>query len=312
MNSPNLTRQTVRRVERRNLHGILLLDKPLGYSSNQALHKAKRILNAKKAGHTGTLDPLATGLLPLCFGEATKFTNDLLNSDKTYEATVCFGVTRVGGDLEGEILQQRPVTHNGAALRSVLQRFTGQIMQIPPMHSALKKDGVALYTLARQGIEVARAPRAVTVHGLELLDNPQLKEITLNTVVLRACVSKGTYIRTLAEDIGEALGCGAHLTALRRIAVGNLRIEEAISLQALLEHPTPADCLQAVDTLVRHMPCIDLSDTDAQRVLQGQRLAWSGPEQGVVRMNNLDRFLGLAHIEAGRLQPTRLLNFDQI
>ena len=310
MNTPKLSRQTGRRVERHNVHGIVLLDKPLGYSSNDALHKAKRILNAKKAGHTGTLDPLATGLLPLCFGEATKFSNTLLNSDKTYEATIRFGVTRVGGDLEGEVLQERPIKHTNAELVSMLKQFTGQIRQIPPMHSALKKEGVALYELARKGIEIPRTPRTVLVHSLELLENTAFTEITPETVVLRAHVSKGTYIRTLAEDIGEALGCGAHLTALRRIAVGNLRIEEAISLQTLLEHPKPTACLQAVDTLVRHLPCVQLNEADTQRVLQGQRLAWSGPEQGLVRIYHREQFLGLAHIEARRLQPSRLINLN--
>ena len=310
MNTLKLSRQTGRRAERHNVHGIVLLDKPLGYSSNDALHRTKRILNAKKAGHTGTLDPLATGLLPLCFGEATKFSNTLLNSDKTYEATIRFGITRVGGDLEGEVLQERPIKHSHAELASILRKFTGAIMQIPPMHSALKKEGVALYELARKGIEIPRAARPVVVHSLELLEDTDFTVTHPDTVVLKACVSKGTYIRTLAEDIGEALGCGAHLTALRRIAVGELRIEEAISLQALLEHPNPGECLQAVDTLVRHLPCVQLKEADAQRVLHGQRLAWSGAEQGLVRLHQGEQFLGLAHIEARRLQPSRLINLD--
>jgi tRNA pseudouridine55 synthase len=304
MNSQDFTRQSVRRVERRNLHGVLLLDKPHGWSSNDALHQVKRLLNAKKAGHTGTLDPLATGLLPLCFGEATKFSSDLLNADKTYEASIRLGVTRVGGDLEGAVLQERPISHDAATLAGVLQRFTGQITQVPPMHSALKKDGVALYELARKGLEVERAPRAAMVHALTLLKDAG------DTIDVRVQVSKGTYIRTLGEDIGEALGCGAHLVALRRTAVGKLNIADAVTLEALKAVDDPAALLLPVDTLVQDLQPIALCESDAQRVLQGQRLAWTGAEQGAVRMMGLNRFLGVAHIEAGRLQPVRILNFD--
>ena len=304
MSAAGRTRQTVARVVRRNLHGVLLLDKPHGCSSNDALHQAKRHLNAKKAGHTGTLDPLATGLLPLCFGEATKFSHDLLHADKTYLASIQLGVTRAGGDLEGEILQERSLRHDAAGLAQVLARFTGQITQMPPMHSALKKDGVALYTLARQGIEVERSPRRVMVHQLDLLlDGGDRLEICVR-------VSKGTYIRTLAEDIGEALGCGAHLLALRRTAVGPLQLQDGVTLDHLKSVVDGAQLLLPVDALVQDVPGICLSEIEAQRVLQGQRLAWSGPEQGTVRMMGLNRFLGLAQIDAGRLQPVRILNFD--
>ncbi|RZL93595.1 MAG: tRNA pseudouridine(55) synthase TruB, partial [Variovorax sp.] len=191
------------RVQRRPVHGVLLLDKPLGLSSNQALQKAKWLLRAEKAGHTGTLDPLATGVLPLCFGAATKFSQLHLDADKTYEAGVRLGVTTSTGDAEGKVLAEREVNVAAGDLARVQAQFTGPIRQTPPMHSALKKDGKALYEYAREGIEVERAARDVTVYRLELARE------ALDAIRLRATVSKGTYIRTLGEDIGEALGCGA-------------------------------------------------------------------------------------------------------
>ncbi|KAB2921992.1 MAG: tRNA pseudouridine(55) synthase TruB, partial [Dechloromonas sp.] len=196
--------------------GVLLLDKPLGLTSNDALQKARRLFSAAKGGHTGTLDPAATGLLPLCFGEATKFSADLLDADKTYEAVVQLGVTTDSGDAEGQVVATAPVTVGEAEVRQALPRFTGAIEQIPPMHSALKRNGRPLYELARKGIEVERAPRAVTIHGLELLD------FAGDRLTLRVRCSKGTYIRVLAADLGQALGCGAHLVGLRRTAVGDL------------------------------------------------------------------------------------------
>jgi tRNA pseudouridine55 synthase len=188
--------------------GVLLLDKPVGLSSNDALLKAKRVFNAKKAGHTGTLDPFATGLLPLCFGEATKFSQDLLEADKTYEATVHLGIMTTTGDTEGETVEQRDVDVTREQIEAVLARFRGPIFQVPPMYSALKRDGKALYEYAREGITLEREARPVTIHGLSLIDYsaPFLK-------ILVTC-SKGTYVRVLGEDIGAALGCGAHLSAL--------------------------------------------------------------------------------------------------
>ena len=202
------------RVQRRPVHGVLLLDKPLGLSSNQALQKAKWLLRAEKAGHTGTLDPLATGVLPLCFGAATKFSQLHLDADKTYVATARLGIRTATGDAEGEVIAERPVQVAAEDLARAEALFTGPIRQVPPMHSALKKDGKALYEYAREGIEVERAPRDVVIHALKIA------QTAAAAIRIEASVSKGTYIRTLGEDIGEALGCGAHLSSLRRTATG--------------------------------------------------------------------------------------------
>ena len=213
MSAPTFTR-----VQRRPVHGVLLLDKPLGLTSQQALTKAKWLLRAEKAGHTGTLDPLATGVLPLCFGAATKFSQQHLDADKTYDTTLRLGQTTATGDAEGDITRTRPVQCTVGQVVEVLDRYTGTIEQLPPMHSALKKDGKPLYAYARAGQTVERSPRQVTIHALELLAmDLQGPEPTLT---LRVHCSKGTYIRTLGEDIGEALGCGAHLQALRRVQSG--------------------------------------------------------------------------------------------
>lgn len=207
--------------------GVLLLDKPIGLTSNDALQKARRLFSAAKGGHTGTLDPLATGLLPLCFGEATKFSADLLDADKTYEAIIKLGVTTDSGDAEGQVISTATVNVSEADIVSVLPQFTGDIQQIPPMHSALKRNGRPLYELARQGIEVERAPRAVTIHAIDLL------AFSGDTLTLRVACSKGTYIRVLAADIGAALGCGAHLIGLRRTVVGDLDLANAVTLAEL-------------------------------------------------------------------------------
>ena len=209
------------------VHGVLLLDKPVGLSSQDALWRARRLLQAEKGGHTGTLDPLASGLLPLCFGAATKFAQASLEADKGYLATVQLGVTRVGGDLEGEVIERRPVAADDAALEAALERLRGEIEQVPPMHSALKHQGRALYEYARAGIEVERAPRRVRIHRLALLERRG------DELVLDVRCSKGTYVRTLAEDLGRLLGCGAHLSALRRTASGALCVEQAVTLDAL-------------------------------------------------------------------------------
>src|SRR5205085_5309810 len=216
------------RVQRRPVHGVLLLDKPLGYSSNDALQKAKWLLRAEKAGHTGTLDPMATGVLPLCFGAATKFSQLHLDADKAYEAVAQLGVRTATGDSEGEVIERREVPAiTRQRLAEVQAQFTGEIVQVPPMHSALKKDGKALYEYARAGIEVEREPRRVRVYALrlEMLEPTVLK--------IAAKVSKGTYIRTLGEDIGQALCCGAHLRSLRRIATGLFDVAECVTLGEL-------------------------------------------------------------------------------
>jgi len=294
------------RVQRRPVHGVLLLDKPLGLSSNQALQKAKWLLRAEKAGHTGTLDPLATGVLPLCFGAATKFSQLHLDADKTYEAGVRLGVTTSTGDAEGEVLAEREVNVAAGDLARVQAQFTGPIRQTPPMHSALKKDGKALYEYAREGIEVERAARDVTVYRLELARE------ALDAIRLRATVSKGTYIRTLGEDIGEALGCGAHLSALRRTATGDFDQSRCITLEALeamSEDERLAQLLPA-ESLVAGHSRVTLGTEDAARFLSGLRRRGEWPDAASVAVfgTEPEAFLGTAHIVAGELIPGRLLN----
>lgn len=250
------------------LNGVLLLDKPIGFSSNDALIKAKHLMNAQKAGHTGTLDPFATGVLPLCFGEATKFAQDLLDADKTYETLIHLGVVTSTGDTEGEVLARHEVNFTRAQIDAVLTQFRGQIQQIPPMYSALKRDGKPFYEYARAGITLEREARNVTIHDLEFLDYraPYLR--------LKVSCSKGTYIRVLGEDIGSMLGCGAHLRELRRIQVGHLTLTGCITLNTLLvtaEVERPA-LLAPVDSLLSSFPKILLPETLAKRFLQGQRL----------------------------------------
>ena len=294
------------RVQRRPVHGVLLLDKPLGLSSNQALQKAKWLLRAEKAGHTGTLDPLATGVLPLCFGAATKFSQLHLDADKTYEADVRLGIKTSTGDAEGEVLVEREVNVTSDDLIRVHAQFTGPIRQVPPMHSALKKDGKALYEYAREGIEVERAARDVTVYRLELAREG------LDAIRLRATVSKGTYIRTLGEDIGEALGCGAHLSALRRTATGDFDQSRCVTLDALEamnEQERHAQLLPA-ESLVAGHSRVTLGTEDAARFLSGLRRRGDWADAAAVAVFGAEpkAFLGTAHIVAGELIPGRLLN----
>ncbi|RKU02327.1 tRNA pseudouridine(55) synthase TruB [Burkholderia sp. Nafp2/4-1b] len=297
------------RVPRRALDGVLLLDKPVGLSSNDALIRAKRLLLAKKAGHTGTLDPLASGLLPLCFGEATKFSQDLLEADKTYEATMRLGVRTTTGDAEGDVLDTREVACDRAAVEAALARFTGEIVQVPPMYSALKRDGKPLYEYARAGQTVEREGRNVTIHALDLL------ACELPDVTFRVTCSKGTYVRTLAEDIGEALGCGAHLTMLRRTGVGALTLEHAVTLDALSDAAEGARdaWLQPVDALLSTFPLVRLDETSAKRFLHGQRLPLSAldsidaAEGERVRVYDAQRLLGVARKVNGVLAPERLV-----
>jgi tRNA pseudouridine55 synthase len=288
--------------------GVLLLDKPVGFSSNDALIKAKRVLNAKKAGHTGTLDPFATGLLPLCFGEATKFSQDLLEADKRYETVVHLGQTTDTGDTEGEIVDTRDVNVTLEQIEAVLATFRGPIAQVPPMYSALKRDGKPLYEYARAGITLEREARNVVIHKLELLgyEAPFLK--------LAVTCSKGTYIRVLGQDIGEALGCGAHLNALRRTQVGALTTAGMITLEALLAHPEPRSLLAPVDALLSSFPAVQLNAELAKRFLQGQRLALGKEpvtvpaEQGRVRVYLDHKLLGTAQLgEYSILAPERLI-----
>jgi len=289
--------------------GVLLLDKPVGLSSNDALIKAKRVLNARKAGHTGTLDPFATGLLPLCFGEATKFSQDLLEADKSYEATVHLGIMTTTGDTEGEAIETLPVDVTLEQIEAALARFRGPIAQVPPMYSALKRDGKALYEYAREGIVLEREARPVTIHALTLVDYqaPFLK--------IRVSCSKGTYVRVLGEDIGAALGCGAHLNALRRIEVGALDVDGMITLDDLLAHPDPLSLLRPVDALLSTFPSIALTPELGKRFLQGQRLALGKEtvavpaQQGRVRIYQDGRLLGTGVLgEYAILAPERLIS----
>ncbi len=298
------------RVQRRPVHGVLLLDKPLGLSSNQALQRAKWLLRAEKAGHTGTLDPLATGVLPLCFGAATKFSQLHLDADKTYVATAQLGVKTSTGDAEGDVIAEREVHVTDADLARAQAQFTGPIRQIPPMHSALKKDGKALYEYAREGVEIERAPRDVVVHKLQIAAIPGASADV--SVRLTATVSKGTYIRTLGEDIGEALGCGAHLTSLRRIATGDFEASQCITLEALEamnEDERLAQLLPA-ESLVAGHGRVTLGMEDAARFLSGVRRRgdWADATEVAVFGTDPAAFLGTAHVTANELIPGRLLN----
>ena len=283
--------------------GVVLLDKASGLTSNSALQGARRLFSAAKAGHTGTLDPLATGLLPLCFGEATKFSADLLNADKTYEADLLFGITTDTGDAEGTIVLQRPVAFSQSDLETALLGFLGPIRQIPPMYSALKRDGKPLYELARQGIEVEREAREVTIHELQLLD------FSGDRCRLRVSCSKGTYIRTLAEDIGNILGCGAHLTALRRTVVGPLSIDDAVTLEHLntLSDEDRVKSLLAPDALLQTLPAVYLDDEETLRFSHGNPVsAVAAP--GKCRVYGGNRLLGLGEADAsGKVNPRRLV-----
>jgi len=295
------------------VHGVLLLDKPEGISSTQALAKAKWLLNAEKAGHTGTLDPFATGLLPLCFGEATKFASDLLDADKTYEATIRLGITTTTGDPEGEVLETREVSVERAQIESVLDKFRGPIDQVPPMYSALKRDGKPLYAYAREGKTLEREARAVTIHDLELV------AFTAPDVQIRVRCSKGTYIRVLGEDIGHALGTGAHLLSLRRVGVGNLLIAAAMTIDdvANLSEVDRKNNLLPADSLLSELTPVVLPTALASRFMQGQRLSL-GKEgvdylsTGTQRVKVLDTkqiLLGVASVSAeGLLQPERLVS----
>ena len=299
------------RVQRRPVHGVLLLDKPLGLSSNQALQKAKWLLRAEKAGHTGTLDPLATGVLPLCFGAATKFSGLHLDADKTYEATLQLGVTTTTGDAEGEVIERRAVPAiTPEQLEAVRQRFLGRITQVPPMHSALKKDGKALYEYARAGIEVERAPREVEIHALNLA-LAQVHQAQAAIKIEVTC-SKGTYIRTLGEDIGQALGCGGHLTRLRRTATGPFVAAQCTTLPALeaLDDHERLNLLQPAEALLPDHTAVTLAADDAAKFLTGLRRRgdWVDADRVVVFGDAPRALLGSAHIKAGELIPSRLLS----
>lgn len=285
---------------------MLLLDKPHGFSSNQALQKAKWLLQAAKAGHTGTLDPLATGLLPLCFGEATKFAHYLTEADKTYVATLKLGITTNTGDMEGEVVSVQPVNVTQQQFEQAAQKFVGEISQVPPMYSALKHEGKALYEYARAGVEIERKARTVHIHNIHLESfQSDVAEITVTC-------SKGTYIRTLAEDIGKLLGCGAHLIGLRRTATAGYNIAQTITLEQF-ESLTLAQrdaVLLAPDSAVEYLPAVELDADSTYYLQQGQPVWQSGKLPcGLLRLYSEDqRFLGLGESQSdGKIAPKRLI-----
>ena len=296
------------RAPRRRVDGVLVLDKPSGLSSNAALQRARRAFAAEKAGHTGTLDPMASGLLPVCFGDATKFAQALLDSDKEYVATVRFGIATTTGDAEGTETERGRDDFTRGELERALPAFAGTIAQVPPRHAALKYHGRKYYEYAREGIEIPRAPRSVDVHAIELLD------WVPPVAVLRVACSKGTYVRVLAEDLGRALGSCAHLVALRRVATGPFALAAALTLDALeTMAPEARDArLLPPDSLVAAMPRQDVSDDVARSLRQGRRTEAADPDaRGRFRCYGPNsEFLGIVECAAGALRAVRLLRTD--
>jgi tRNA pseudouridine55 synthase len=289
----------------RSLDGVLLFDKPLELTSNTALQKVRRLFQAEKAGHTGTLDPLATGLLPICFGEATKFSNALLDADKTYRALLRLGQTTTTGDAEGEITAEHPVEAGQTQVDAVLAEFRGEILQLPPMHSALKHQGKPLYEYIRKGETIERELRSVVIH--ELL----LNSFFGNEMDITVRCSKGTYVRTLAEDIGKALGCGAHLIGLRRTAIAHFELANSHTLQQLTEMSDAERdaCILPMDILMPDMPRLQLDEVQVQRLAQGQRLGLdTGLPDGKISLHGPQGFIGTGMLQGRRLAPERLLS----
>lgn len=293
------------RPARRRVNAVLLLDKPRGLTSNGALQAVRRLFAVAKGGHTGTLDPLATGLLPICLGEATKFAQALLEADKRYVAEILLGIRTDTADAEGNVIARRPSSVTRTQAEAALASFRGDIMQIPPMHSALKRDGKPLYELARQGISVERAPRAVRIHSIEM------RRFEGERLQIEVHCSKGTYIRSLADDIGEMLGCGAHLTGLRRTAIADFDVGDAVALDKLqlLDAVSRDACLLPVDSLLRGLARVELTALQTERFRHGQALALSGlPSDGVCRVYGDGHFIGVAEYRSSALLvPLRLV-----
>ncbi len=293
--------------QKRDISGVVLLDKPLGLSSNQAMQRVKHLYQAEKAGHTGSLDPLATGLLPICLGEATKFANFLLDADKSYLATVKLGITTTSADAEGEIIAQKPVNVTLQQVESVLHQFIGDIEQTPPIYSALKVDGKPLYAYARAGQEVEIKSRYVSIHQIHL------EHFEADELVFTVTCSKGTYIRTLAQDIGAKLGCGAHLKGLRRLTSGTFDLQDALPLEVLSElslEELDAKLLP-IDIKIQHLPKLTLNAEQTDIIQHGQAIK---PNQEIIfnefiRLYDMSgEFIGLAQKQAdGKLHPKRLL-----
>jgi tRNA pseudouridine55 synthase len=305
MNQPR-PKKTQQKIQRRPVHGIILLNKPLGLSSNAALQKVRWIFRAEKGGHTGALDPLATGLLPLCLGEATKFSHYLLDADKTYQTTIQLGAVTTTADAEGEVVEQFPIPVLTVELiEGVLAKFKGPIMQVPPMYSALKKDGRPLYELAREGIEIDRPARPVTIHAI------QLDGFTTDTISLTVSCSKGTYIRTLAEDIGKALGSGAYVKSLHRTQTGHFQINEGMTIE-YLESLTEAErdaLLLPVYESIRDFPRVQLDHGEDFYFCRGQSVMIGNEPKGESLIFAKERFLGLGIVDDERqVHPKRLVN----
>ncbi|HUL13704.1 MAG TPA: tRNA pseudouridine(55) synthase TruB [Methylococcaceae bacterium] len=296
-----------RRSRGRDIDGMLLLDKSPGMTSNDAVQRIKRLLQARKVGHTGSLDPIATGLLPICLGEATKLSSFLLNTDKRYRVLVRLGQTTSTGDVEGAVLEQKPVPIlTEALIENFLERFRGAISQVPPMHSALKHQGARLYELARKGIEVQRPARQIHIYELKLIEfGPQHLDLDVHC-------SKGTYIRSLAEDIGALLGCGGHVERLRRTAVGNFSIAQAVGFEQLEALPDEARLarLLPLERIVAELPAVTLGEEPAFFLRRGQPV-WvpKAPTQGLLRLySGQDAFFGIGEVlDDGRIAPRRLV-----
>jgi tRNA pseudouridine55 synthase len=311
-----------KRKSGRNVHGIILLDKRLGVSSNKALQEVRHLFNANKAGHTGSLDPLATGLLPLCFGEATKVSALMLDDNKRYQVVIQLGVMTDTGDAEGEIILTKPVPdYSMASLIACLQQFVGEIDQVPPMYSALKHQGKKLYELAREGITIERKARRITIFELNLLENVQIEAGALgdsDQLILDVLCSKGTYIRSLAEDIGHALGTCGTVKALRRLEAGQFNIEQAKTIEQLttMDEQALFDSLIAVDKPLEFLPAVQLSEIETVAIHYGQVITYSGASDismtistGAIRMYHADIFLGLGEIGLdGKIAPRKLFN----
>ncbi len=296
---------------KRPVNGVLLLDKPTGITSNAALQMVKRLYQAEKAGHTGTLDPFAGGLLPLCFGEATKFSQYQLEADKSYRAQLQLGVTTTTGDPEGETLETRPVSVSAAQIETAVAGFVGAIMQTPPMYSALKYQGKPLYEYARAGITITRPARPVHIRSIAIIAAGG------TTLTLEVRCSAGTYIRTLAEDIGAVLGCGAHLRELTRLASGGFDLDQAVSLAQLTadDSATRDQRLSSTDSLVAYLPAVETGGAAARALLQGQRPVCEGRPgpTGLVRVYHNRLFLGLVDLRAdGMMIPQRLMRIDPL
>ena len=295
---------------KRNINGVLLLDKPLGFSSNQALQKVKWLYSAAKAGHTGTLDPLATGLLPICLGEATKFAQYVTDADKTYFATIQLGATTTTGDAEGEVLSTAPVNVSLSQFQAASQQFIGEISQIPPMYSALKHEGKALYEYAREGVDIARQPRLIRIQNIVV------DKFEVDVAQITVICSKGTYIRTLAEDIGAQLGCGAHLIGLRRTETAGYLLPQAVTIEQLeaMAIESREALLLPVDSAIESLPVVTLNADAAFYLMQGQAVWQAGkmPSGDMRLYDEQNNFLGLGCLQDdGKIAPKRLIKNNQ-